>query len=180
MARTELSKSGLLLTSETPVCELEKVPFLWEDKARLNQEQTARGRQQNLGGRTVRDLPSACNFEYLLFKSLAHVQLFSDPTDGTLPSSSIHGVCCYFLFQGIFPTQTGPTSFASPALAGRFSATVPPEKPTSLYCRSVNTHSVPNTLSASRKVNDDKTKICCHLWCPLTHSWDFLLTTFSP
>ena len=36
------------------------------------------------------------------------------------------GVHCHFLLQGIFPTQG---LNLSPALAGRFSSTEPPEKP---------------------------------------------------
>lgn len=56
---------------------------------------------ESLGGHTVSDLPSACNSVYLLFKSLDRVQLFFQPMDGTLPSSSIHGVGCYFFFQAI-------------------------------------------------------------------------------
>ena len=47
------------------------------------------------------------------WKSLSHVQLFSNPMDDSLPGSSVNGdspgkntgVGCDFLLQGIFPTQ---------------------------------------------------------------------------
>ena len=56
--------------------------------------------------------------------------------DCSLPGSSVHGIFqstgvgCYFLLQGIFPDPgIEPMSLASPALAGGFFITVPPEKP---------------------------------------------------
>ena len=50
MARGELRKSGLLFTSVTPVCEFEKVPFLWADKAIL-----IRNKQPGAGSRASGD-----------------------------------------------------------------------------------------------------------------------------
>ena len=39
------------------------------------------------------------------------------------------GVSCHFLLQGSFPTQGSKLHLCSPALAGRFFPTAPPEKP---------------------------------------------------
>ena len=47
------------------------------------------------------------------FQSLSHIRLSCDPMDWSPPGSSVHGISqgkntevgCYFLFQGIFPTQ---------------------------------------------------------------------------
>ena len=70
----------------------------------------------------------------LMLKSLNHVQLFGDPTDCSPPGSSVHGilqericVSCLFPLQGnLLNPGIKPES---PASAGRFSTTEPPEKP---------------------------------------------------
>ena len=69
--------------------------------------------------------------------SLSHVQLFGhcNPIDHSLPGSFAHGIFagkntgvgCYFLLQGIFPTQGWNP--VSPALAGEFFTNEPPGKP---------------------------------------------------
>ena len=57
-----------------------------------------------------------------------------DAMDHNLPGSSVRGfsrqnteVGCHFLLQGIFPVEIEPASPVSPALAGRFFTTEPPE-----------------------------------------------------
>ena len=70
---------------------------------------------------------SLCLQECML--SLFRCAWLCDPTDRSLPASSVHGDSpgkntgggCYALLQGIFPTQVlNPHLFTSPALAGRF------------------------------------------------------------
>ena len=62
-----------------------------------------------------------------------------DPTDYSLPGSSVHGISkariqAWVAIQGIFPGDLynpgiALTSLVSPALAGGFLTTVPPGKP---------------------------------------------------
>ena len=54
---------------------------------------------------------SLCKLKWNKVKLLSHVQLFGDPTDCSLPCSSIHGIFqarvlgCHFLLQGVFQTR---------------------------------------------------------------------------
>ena len=75
---------------------------------------------------------SCCAFPCLCAQLLSCVCLLCDPTDCSLPSSSLHGIFqarsgvgCHFLLQGIFPTwRSNPRLLpASPALPGRFFTT---------------------------------------------------------
>ena len=53
-----------------------------------------------------------------------------DPMDCSLLGSSVHGVSCPFLLQGIFPSPgIKPPTPAFPTLAGRLFPTAPPGKP---------------------------------------------------
>ena len=56
-----------------------------------------------------------------------HVHFICDAIQPSHPLTP--GVGCYLLLQGIFPTQGSNKCLASPALAGRFFAIEPPQKP---------------------------------------------------
>ena len=75
---------------------------------------------------------SCCAFPCLRARSLSCVSLLCDPTDCSLPSSSLHGIFqarsgvgCHFLLQGIFPTwRSNPHLLpVSPALPSGFFTT---------------------------------------------------------
>ena len=91
---------------------------------------------------TLTNQVTKCNIVplFVVVKSLSCTQVFCNPTDCSLPGSSVHGISQARILERIaisFSRDLPDSGIkpASPALAGRFFSAEPPGKP---YCSTIS------------------------------------------